>query len=50
MITIDQRRFNYPVYDFSDTVYSKPTEENNHFIENLFEEEGAFGEADCAGL
>lgn len=25
-------------------------EGHNHFINDLFDEEGAFGEADCAGL
>jgi hypothetical protein len=31
-------------------LYSMQDENVNDFIDNLFDDEGAFGEGDCAGL
>lgn len=40
----------HPTYEFPDAGLSNPIEEDHYFIENLFNEEGAFGEGDCIGL
>ena len=37
--------------DTENTVYASPeVNAATHYIEDLFNDEGAFGEADCAGL
>lgn len=42
--------YQHPSYEFPDSGQGNPIEEDNYFIENLFNEEGAFGESDCIGL
>lgn len=37
-------------YEFPDAGHSNAVAEDDYFVENLFDEEGAFGEGDCIGL
>ncbi len=40
----------YAAYEESHGITLQPEDMENDYIENLFDQEGGFGESDCAGL